>query len=178
MALACPPSGADERDSVASLSVRTSVYGIHVEDVDGWPGWAFVVRPTRDGGVHSVEAIAPPGHPMTFEEFRRVPYRLLRRLCGQSTSLAQAMALVPNPDRYKARPYSRAHLDVVVMLYRYAVSQTVPANALIADVFEVSEKTVQRWLRRARILGLLDSATAEKSAAPLRVDDRVGEHIA
>jgi hypothetical protein len=162
---------------VAGLSVRTSLYGMRVEDVDGWPGWTFVVRPALNGGVAAIEVIAPQGHAMTLEEFRRAPYPLLRRLCGRSTAVAQVSALVPDPERYRADPYSRTSLEVVVMLYRYAVSQTVGPRQLIADVYDVSEKTVQRWLRRARTLGLLDSAVAERSASPPRIDDRVGEHV-
>ena len=149
--------------------------GIHVEHVDGWPGWKFQVTPTRDGGVARISMTAPPDHVITLDEFRRAPYGLLRRLCGSSTALSQASAIVPDPDALV--PYSRKHLEHVATLYRFAVSQSTPATRLIAALFDVSARTAIRWVARARQLGMLDAWDQERLARPPRIDHRVREDI-
>src|SRR6266487_5384850 len=107
MRLGCRCPRPDGSDTVATLAMQWgwSPTGIHVEHVDGWPGWKFQVTPTRDGGVARISMTAPPDHVITLDEFRRAPYGLLRRLCGSSTALSQASAIVPDPDALV--PYSR-----------------------------------------------------------------------
>lgn len=149
--------------------------GIHVDHVDGWPGWSFDVLPTRDGGVRRITMTAPANRPITRDDFRRAPYGLLRRLCGSSSAVVQASSLVPHPSAL--RPYSRDHLVAVATLYRFAVTQSTPAAPMIADVFDVSTRTAQRWVNRARRLELIGLWEQERLSAPPRVNDRVGEHV-
>ena len=49
----------------------------------------------------------------------------------------------------------------MVDVYRYAVSQDAPARATLAELFDVADETVDRWLARARQLG---SWAAERGA--------------
>jgi transposase-like protein len=145
--------------------------GVTVRALPGWDGWVFRLapRPDPDGQrsvVAALELIAPLGESIDIKTFKRVPIGTLLQLATDPSAAvhAHAAGLVPDAAELRARSYSPEHLDAVAAVYRYAVSQGVPPRAVLAELFDVVDKTVDRWLRRAREHGLLGTWTDERTA--------------
>jgi hypothetical protein len=149
-------------------SVASGPGGSTIRSLPGWEGWTFDVTPGTVAGIPAVTAIkvtAPEGEPVTAGKFKRIPVALLIRLAvDRSPHVAGVAARVaPDPARLRARPGSPEHLAAVVTLYRFALSQSVPPRDAIAAHFDVSTKTVDRWLSRARESGVLGSYAEERA---------------
>lgn len=153
--------------------VTWSERGVVVRHLPNWPNWIFRLTPVAVGDrtiVASVEISAPTGEPVTVYAYKRVPIGTLLRLASDPTAAVRAVVagLVPDADALKRRPYSTEHLCAVIDVYRYAISQDAPPRATLAELFDVADKTVDRWLRRARDRGLLHTWDEERHAGEIK----------
>jgi Helix-turn-helix domain len=158
---------ARERKVSEGPMVTAGEHGVTVRSLPGWEGWVFRLMPRlTDGGteVGGVEVVAPDGQAITPDRFRRVPVGTLLRFVTDPWPHVTAVAanLAPNP--HALTTYSQEHLDAVAIIYRFAVSQGVPPRRTIAEHFDIADKTVDRWLRRARERGLLGTWADERHA--------------
>jgi hypothetical protein len=146
--------------------------GISVRSLPGWSGWEFRLIPRRVGGrpaVGAIEVIAPVDTAINPDRLRRVPFGTLAKLATDSWPHVTAVAANLAPEPRALRAYSSEHLNAVVTIYRYAISQGVPPRRVLAEHFGVSDKTVDRWLRRARqkyLLGDWHDERAEHELTP------------
>jgi transposase-like protein len=135
----------------------------------GWESWTFEITTGIVGGgrpaVTAVAVTAPEGEAVTAARFKKIPVALLIRLAvSPAPHVAGAAAHVaPDPAALRARAYSTEHLCAVAAVYRFALSQGVAPRDVIAAHFDVSTKTVDRWLRRARERGVLGGYAEERA---------------
>jgi hypothetical protein len=160
-----------ERKVSEGPMVTAGEHGVTVRSLPGWSGWTFrlIPRPTGDGtAVRGIEVVAPEGQAITPDRFRRVPIGTLLRFVTDPWPHVTAVVANLVPDPRSIRAYSPEHLEAVATIYRFAVSQGVPPRRAIADHFGVADKTVDRWLPRARERGLLGSWADERQAESRR----------
>ncbi|WP_157432108.1 hypothetical protein [Agromyces italicus] len=131
------------------------------------PAWAVEVR-TADGAV---TLVPPPGKTVTTREWRALPLGAVLRVADSVRQgevlhgLAQMIASEGGDPRASSRGGRREHLARVVRVYRLALEHDIAPRELLAEVFETTEPTGQRWIAQARDAGLIDDYRDELARA-------------
>ncbi len=139
-----------------NVMVQHTTHGVIVAGVKGWREWTFFVS----WDCSKVEVEAPQGEEVTRELWRKMPMGTLFRLAKREQSrvtMAAADALTDDTD-----PFSSEHLQAVRRMYRAALRSGVPPRQAIGDHFQVSSRTVDRWISATRKRGLLLSWPEEQ----------------
>lgn len=155
---------------MGQTAVRFGTGGVTVQGLPDWEGWSFTVqvRPTAPPSARAVTVTPPADQAVTAEVWRRLPIGTVLRLATSSEQESLVVALTTadtaGPD---TRPYggSPEHTSEVVRLYRTALGQGLNPRDVIARRYDVTPKTVSRWLAEIRDAGELDSYAAERRRA-------------
>jgi hypothetical protein len=122
-------------------------------------GWTFVatVRHSDDGPkVVRLAREAPEGQEVTPSSERRIPVAEVLRLAkspfvGVMAGLvAEARGITIGSRVRRDSPTYPAHLRDVAAVYRTALHQQMPPHAALVAAFEVSDSTIERWLKDCR----------------------------
>lgn len=119
-----------------------------------WPGWAFDIEPD----AQRITVHAPPGHPITREAWRNMPIGKILRAARQN-----GVHVIVDPLGVSGKSLTEDHLQTVVKIYRTACAEKAAPRLAIAHHFEVSAKTVDRWISAARAQEILGSWKDENS---------------
>lgn len=141
------------------------------------PGWTFVatVRHTDAGPqVVALSREAPEGQEITPNSERRIPVAEVLRL-ARSPFIDAMAGLVAEARGIKIGTRIRrdsaeypAHLRNVAAVYRTALYQQMPPHAALVATFEVSDSTIERWLKDCR--DQVDPSTDEPYLAGYEVE--------
>lgn len=138
---------------------RTDWEVVEVSQVKRAPGMTFraTVRvPTEDqpAALVALEVVSSDGTGITVPDLRRAPFGLVHRLVlGHYDNAVISMAAAHLGIEGGPRPYGGGdlkHHRAVAAIYRNALTQGISPRQAVADIFEVSVQTVDRWLRDAR----------------------------
>jgi hypothetical protein len=137
-----------------------------ISGISTWPGWQFVVALDESW----VKVIAPDHETVSARAWRSLPISYVLRLAGSTWTTATLARMVERRESGRGNPRrpvggSTKHNAVVAHTYRSALLRGAKPRDAVAEFFEVSEKTADRWLREAREAGELGTYLDEKRAA-------------
>ena len=137
-----------------------------VSGISTWPGWQFVVALDESW----VKVIAPDHQVVSPRLWRAMPIGYVLRLAASTWTTATLARVVERREAGRGnlrRPVggSTKHSAVVAYTYRSALRRGAKPRDAVADFFQVSEKTADRWLSEARAAGELGTYLDEKRAA-------------
>jgi hypothetical protein len=131
----------------------------------------LAVRPLGDDGLDGLLGPGGPPTVVTADLLRRAPLRDLKRACLNDSLDPKARSFLTtaaeNQGRPGRSPITPDLLGRVAAIYAAAKAAGRPTTKAIADALGVSEKTADKYVRRARDRGILP-APAEKSRGAKR----------